>query len=82
MRTYLICFRHFIRSQEQSQIRFFSPKRPIFLHARATLPSKISTMEEEGEKKETQEGKEGYYKNNIKQQKQKERKNFCKLRRM
>ena len=42
---YIINF--FNRDREQSQIRYFYPKRPIFLHACATcfeLPSNISTM--------------------------------------
>ena len=45
--SYLICFRHLIRSKAVTNMIFFSPKRPIFFHACATcfeLPSHIRTM--------------------------------------
>ena len=46
-KCYLICFRHSWLDRGQSQMGYFSPIRPIFLHVRATyyeLPSDISTM--------------------------------------
>ena len=44
---HFICIRHLIRSRAVANRNFFSPKRPIFLHACAIcsmLPSNISTV--------------------------------------